>query len=64
MPHDLKGTELRPGDIVSMDFKVILTTNSEDYCNVTLESCLPMTPHGIDRLTISQVNTKQVIKKS
>ena len=62
MPHDLKGNELRPGDMVSMDFKVKMVTNSEDFCNVTLESCLPMTPGGVDRLTISQVNTKQVVK--
>jgi hypothetical protein len=64
MPHDLRGAEIRPGDIVSMDFKVKLITNSEDFCNVTLESCLPMTSGGVDRLTISQVNTRQVFKKS
>lgn len=60
MPHDLNNNELKPGDIVSMRFKVIQVTTAETFCNLTLESELPMTPRGIDRLTLSQVNSRQL----
>lgn len=62
MPHDMNGIELHPGDIVSIRFKVKQITNTEDFCNLTLETELPMTPHGIDRVLLSQINSKQTEK--
>lgn len=62
MPHDLDGNLLVPGDIVSMDFKIKAIHNTEEYCNMELESVLNLWPSS-NPTTLSAVNTKQVRKK-
>ncbi len=61
MPHDRNGRLLKVGDIVNMTFKIKDIYNTEEYCNVSLESVLSMPPTE-NKTTLSAVNTKQVEK--
>jgi hypothetical protein len=61
MPHDCNGKLLKVGDVVNMQFKIKEIHNTEEYCNVNLESVLTMPPTG-NRTTLGAVNTKQVEK--
>ena len=59
MPHYRDGSPVLEGDIVLVRAKVKTVYQAEDYCNVMLETLLPMHPdrnHG-DSITL---NTKQV----
>lgn len=62
MPHDANGLLLAAGDIVNFPFTVKRVYDAGDFCNVELESVLPMPGNG-SLLTISAVNTKQVVKQ-
>jgi hypothetical protein len=46
MPHDKNGVEVKPGDIVTVRFKVKEVQQTEDYCNVTMETESEMLPNG------------------
>lgn len=61
MPHDKNGELLKVGDHVTMEFKVKEIHNTEDYCNVNLESVEGMPPLGT-KTSLGAVNTRQVIK--
>ena len=60
MPHDRDGQELRVGDIVRVTCHVKKIEQSEDYCNLTLETSQPMHP-GNQRSPVV-LNAKQVVK--
>lgn len=46
MPHDKNGNLVKEGDVVSIEFKVKSITPTEDFCNLSLESVIPMKPEG------------------
>ena len=60
MPHDIKGDILKVGDIVNLQCKVKEIHNTEEFCNATLETILPMFPG--EHKTVVTINTKQVKK--
>lgn len=60
MPHDRDGTELRVGHIVMVPARVKEIHQTEDYCNVTLETCQDMYPTR--ERSILNLNAKQVVK--
>lgn len=60
MPHDLKGNEIKVGDIVNIPCKVNAVYITEEYCNLTLETNISMYPS--DNKTSITINSKQVIK--
>lgn len=59
MPHYRDGSPVLEGDIVIVRAKVKTVCQAEDYCNVTVETLLPMHPDRTygDSITL---NTKQV----
>ena len=60
MPHDKRGEELKVGDTVMVPCRVKAIHLTEDYCNVDLETKLPMPPTGtVQALTL---NSRQTIK--
>ena len=64
MPHDIKGNELSVGDTVSVICAIEQITETEDYCNLSVVTLLPMLPgKQPSRLTL---NTRQVelVKKA
>lgn len=60
MPHDAKGNLLNIGDTVNVRCQVKEIHLGEEFCNVTLETNLPMFP--TDNLTTIVLNAKQVFK--
>lgn len=62
MPHDANGVVLVDGDLVNFPFRVKRVYEAGDFCNVELESVIPMPGNGYN-LTLSAVNTKQVVKQ-
>lgn len=46
MPHDTNGSEVKVGDRVMIECEVTQVQPGEDYCNVTLQTCVPMQPSG------------------
>jgi hypothetical protein len=60
MPHDKRGTELQVGDTVMVPCRVKAIHLTEDYCNVDLETKIPMPPLcSVQALTL---NSQQTIK--
>jgi hypothetical protein len=61
MPHDKRGTELAVGDTVMVPCLIKAIHLTEDYCNVDLETKIPMPGQT---LTIQQwtLNSRQTIK--
>lgn len=60
MPHDRDGTLLKVGNTVMVPARVKAIQDTEEYCNVTLETLQPMHP-GDSRSTLV-LNAKQVVK--
>jgi len=60
MPHDKRGIELRVGDIVMVPCRIKAIHLTEEYCNVDLETTLPMIPSK--RATALTLNSRQTIK--
>ena len=60
MPHDRDGTLLKVGNTVMVPARVKELNDTEEYCNVTLETLQPMHP-GNSRSTLV-LNAKQVVK--
>lgn len=61
--HDKNGTELRPGDIVTLEMKVVETSSGTEYCNVRLETVEPFYPDA-NRHDSAWFNTKQCVLKA
>lgn len=59
MPHDRDGTLLKVGNTVMVPARVKEIHDTEEYCNVTLETLQPMYP-GNSYSTIV-LNAKQVV---
>lgn len=60
MPHDRDGQLLEVGDFVYVPCVVKSVQVAEEYCNVSLETEIPMPPYTVpSTLTL---NTKQVVK--
>lgn len=60
MPHDANGQTLKAGDRVTMEFEVTEVTELDNYCNISLESVLPIYP-GTGKTALHAVNSRQVI---
>lgn len=58
MPHDIDGKKIKPGDVVIVRFKVKVVHETEEYCNIDLETCLSIYPSN-NKSTLT-LNTKQV----
>jgi hypothetical protein len=61
MPHDRDGNLLEIGDFVYIPCIVKSISLTEDYCNLTLETTIPMPPENKYTNTYT-LNTKQIIK--
>ena len=61
MPHDCDGAKLSVGDIVLVEAKVKEIHQTEDYCNLSLETSHAMFP-GNHKTPLS-LNGQQVRKK-
>jgi len=62
MPHDAKGRELKPGDLVLVPFHVKAVHATEDFCNVDLETCATMPPEHRHKTSLSAINTQMVLR--
>lgn len=62
MPHDCKGNILNPGDVVLVPFKIKDVHQTEDYCNVNLETVATMGPEHKFHTSLSAINTKMMLK--
>lgn len=62
MPHDAKGRELKPGDLVVVPFRVKSVQQTEEYCNLELETCATMPPEHKFKTNLSAINTKMVLR--
>lgn len=60
MPHDKRGTELHVGDTVMVPCIVKAIHLTADFCNVDLETKLPMPP--LDTVQALTLNSRQTIK--
>ncbi len=60
--HDANGTELKVGDVVLIEATITQLQESEDYCNVSLETVLERRPDN-RKETISAINTAVLVKK-
>lgn len=61
MPHDAKGREVKPGDVVMVPFVVKEVHLTEDFCNLNLETVATMPPHHRTHSAIS-VNARMVLR--
>ena len=61
--HDAKGRALAQGDTVLVPAKVKEISATEDYCNVTLETCLGRRPDGMKE-TIYAINTGVTLRSN
>lgn len=59
MPHDRDGERLGVGDTVLIPAHILAIHDTEDYCNVDLETVQPMAP--LDARTPLTLNAKQVV---
>ena len=59
MPHDRDGKLLGVGDSVLVPARITAIHDTEEYCNVTLETSQPMYPSN-DRSQLN-LNAKQVV---
>jgi hypothetical protein len=59
MPHDRDGERLGVGDTVLVPARILRIHDTEDYCNVDLETVQPMSP--LDSRTPLTLNAKQVV---
>ncbi len=62
MPHDAKGRELKAGDKVLVPFTVKAVHQTEDDCNLDLETCATMPPLHKYRTSLSAINTKMTLR--
>lgn len=60
MPHDIRGTELKVGDIVLVPCRVKAIHLTEDYCNLDLETKHNMPP--MQTPTALTLNSRQTVK--
>ncbi len=60
MPHDLNGKRLNVGDVVTVRCKVKAIHDTEEYCNVSLETNIAMFPS--DTKSALTLNARQVEK--
>jgi len=60
MPHDRNGKLIQVGDAVFVRCTIQALHLSQDYCNVTLKTVIPMPPYPDG--TILELNAKQVEK--
>lgn len=60
MPHDRDGTLLKVGNTVMVPARVKELHDTEEYCNVTLETLQPMHPGNVRSTLV--LNAKQVVK--
>ena len=60
MPHDKNGNVLKEGDRVDVPCIVKSITPGDEYCNVNLETLVPMPPYTVPSTIV--LNTKQVEK--
>ncbi len=58
MPHDIAGTRLKEGDIVTVKCRVRSTSENPDYCNIILDTIEPMFP-GKQSFSLT-LNSRQV----
>lgn len=61
MPHDIDNKELKVGDIVNIPCKVKAIHQTEEYCNLELETSLGMFPS--ETKSSITLNSKQVMRK-
>ena len=59
MPHDRDGRVVRVGASVHVPARVVRVDETEQYCNLVLETSQPMWP-GTHRTTLT-LNAKQVV---
>ena len=59
MPHDIFGTELNVGDLIYIPAIIKVIQQSEDYCNITVETRKRM-PTGNTQTSLT-LNSKQVV---
>ncbi len=62
MPHDAKGRELHPRDLVVVPFRVKAVHFTENYCNLDLETCATMPPDNRSTTHFSNINTQMVLR--
>jgi hypothetical protein len=60
MPHDKRGEELHVGDVVIVPCIVKAIHLTADYCNVDLETKIPMPP--LETVQALTLNSRQTIK--
>lgn len=58
--HDLNGTKLSVGDLVLIPAEIISLGESEDYCNIGVETVFGRRPDG-EKTIIYSINTGTVI---
>ena len=62
MPHDANGNLLKVGDKVLIPGTITSLTESNEYCNCSVELDYAMPPYAADQKTfLSSVNTKQLL---
>ena len=59
--HDTKGRPLKLGDIVLLPATVVELHESEDYCNVSVQSVYGRRPDGYQE-TVSAINTGLLLR--
>lgn len=62
MPHDRDGQLLNVGDRVLVPCTIKEIQQTEEYCNVTLETAQPMPP--TNRRSCLVLNARQVVKQA
>lgn len=60
--HDAFGRELKVGDHVMVPMTVKALHLTADYCNVELDGVATMPPAHSSRVTLSAVNTQQILR--
>ncbi len=60
MPHDRKGNRLSVGDHVIIEATVTAVHQTDEYCNLSLETIEPMFPS--DNKSAISLNAKQVTR--
>jgi len=59
--HDKDGKPLRVGDKVTIEYEIVESAATEDYCNLKVKTVLPFYP-DVNRFDTSWVNSKQTSK--
>lgn len=60
MPHDAKGDQIYAGDMVNVRCRVKEVYQTDEFCNVIVETVLPMFPNN--NATTITLNSSQVWK--